>query len=1033
MLPVRAESTGGKVDFSRDIRPILSEYCFHCHGPDEKHREAKLRLDLKEDAFADRDGVPALVAGDLDASEVWYRIITGEEDELMPPPESKKELSASQKELIRKWIEQGAPWEEHWAFAAPGKPSVPDGVNPIDHFVGERLEREGLTFSEQADARTLFRRLNLDLSGLPPSADELRRLADSGRDPDIDAEIDRLLASPHFGERMAVMWLDAARYGDTSVMHADGPRDMWPWRDWVVRAYNRNKPFDEFGIEQLAGDLMPDATLDQRVATGFNRNHATSDEGGAIPEELRVEYVVDRVRTTSNVFMGLTMECAQCHDHKYDPISQREYYRFFAYFNNHADPGMQTRRGNQAPVVHVTTEEDHERLGVVREQIRQSEARRQKLRKEAAPALKEWLKPSGGEAYPQPGGLKHFLALDGGKRDIVVDHVSAKVGGFEGPQAGSDMEDAEERGISFDGKSAVTFPDFPDYDLKQKPFTISAWLKVPKEVTGAACSDMDVGNKHRGWDLWLQKNRVGTHIISSWPGNALKVVSKEALTPDTWHHVVVTYDGKAKAEGVGIYIDGRKAENVVEVDKLKGSTKSDAPFRIGARSSTSYFRGTIDDIRIYNRALREREIGRAAQDPIEAARATAGKDRSPEQKKLLTEYFHTTVDEDCREVLASLSSLRLEEQLLIKGKTTSMVMADNPPEQMRITHILDRGAYDSPRKDEEVAPGVPAVLPPVDSSAPANRLTLARWLFSDEHPLTARVAVNMIWQVFFGAGLVETPGDFGAQGAYPSHPELLDWLAVDFRENGWDVKRLVRQIVTSRTYQQPSRMNPQHKARDPQNRLLARASRFRLNAEFVRDNALAVSGLLNDEIGGPGVKPYQPPGLWAQVGLGGNPKFVEDKGEKLYRRSLYTYFKRSAPPPGLQIFDAPTRETCTMKRPRTNTPLQALVTLNDTQFVEAARMLAERMMKEGGESPAARNAYGFELATARLPDGEEMQAMREVYRDALATYRADPGRAAELLAVGESPRDESLAVIQHAATTIVASLVLNLDETLTRE
>ncbi|NNC87405.1 MAG: DUF1553 domain-containing protein, partial [Akkermansiaceae bacterium] len=731
--------------------------------------------------------------------------------------------------------------------------------------------------------------------------------------------------------------------------------------------------------------------------------------------------------------MGLTMECAQCHDHKYDPISQREYYRFYAYFNNHTDPGMQTRRGNQAPVVHVVPPADGERLEVVRADLKKAEDMRAQARREGREALGEWLKQAGEKEMPEPKEMKHFFALDGGKRDIAVDLVSAKVGVFEGPGTCAVVEPGERRGMEFDGRTAVTFNDFPDYDFKNKAFTLSAWLKVPKGTSGAVISDMDVDKNHRGWDLWLQGSRVGTHIVSSWPKNAVKVVSKEALPPGTWHHVAVTYDGKGEAGGVTIYIDGKVADNVVEQAKLTGSTKSGAPFRIGARSTDAHFKGAVDDIRIYGRVLTEEEVAQAAENPVEVALSTPAEKRSPQQTKLLEEYFYTTEQEHYRAALAVTSRARHEEKLLTKGKATTMIMADNPPEKIRMTYMLNRGAYDQPVKDEVITAGVPSVLPPVDAEAPPNRLTVARWLFTEEHPLTARVAVNMIWQEFFGVGLVETPGDFGAQGAYPSHPELLDWLAVDFRENGWDVKRLIRQIVTSRTYRQASTVRPEHLARDPGNRLLARAPRFRLHAEFVRDNALAISGLLNREIGGPGVKPYQPPGLWAQVGLGGNPKFVQDKGEKLYRRSIYTYFKRSAPAPGLQIFDAPTREVCTMKRPRTNTPLQALVTLNDTQFVEAARMLAERMLKDGGDAGDARHAFAFELATARPPNDAELSTMRQIHRKALAKYEAAPDLAAKLLAVGEAKRDEALPAVEHAAATIVASLILNLDETLTRE
>jgi len=1027
LLGTQAANAESPIEFDRDIRPILSENCIFCHGPDSEHRKADLRLDMRDGAFGDHDGVTPVKPGDLDGSEIWQRIISDDPDEVMPTPKSKKKLTAKQKALIKQWIESGADWSEHWAFIAPEKPAG-DG---IDTFIERQLKSVELPFSEPASARTLVRRLHLDLNGLPPTPNEVDTfLAAHKKDATkaLGERVDALLATPAFGERMALWWLDAARYGDTSVMHADGPRDMWPWRDWVVDAFNENKPFDTFSIEQLAGDLLPDATVKQKIASGFNRNHATSDEGGAIPEELRVEYVVDRVRTTASVWMGLTMECAQCHDHKYDPISQQEYYEFYAFFNNHTDPGMQSRKGNEAPVIEVMLQSDADVVAAARVKEKAAGEVRKKARQDLADELKTWLKPTANNPEPAGAGLKdlkHVFSTKTIQPTFAAEPISAKTAKIDGMFA--QPKKNERSAILLNGKNAITFDSFPNYDFNKTPFTFSAWVNVPKGAGGSIFSDMDVPKKYRGYDMWLQGGAIGSHIINSWPNNAVKVVSAKPLTPNKWHHVVITWNAKQSSDGLNIYIDGEEVEKKVEAKKLTGTTISDAPFRIGARSRGGNSTGKVEDIQIYTRVLNASERALVARNPVEVARAQPDSARSPNEKRLLDETFLTQA-EPYQKALAAETAAKAKVDSLVNGKVTSMIMGDNPESKTRMTYILDRGAYDAPKKEESVSAGVPAVLPPLATNAPANRLALATWLFEDEHPLTARVTVNQVWQIFFGRGLVETPGDFGAQGAFPSHPDLLDWLATDFREHGWDMKRLVRQIVTSRTYLQDSRLTDAQVKADPENKMLGRAPRFRLQAELIRDNALALSGLLNPEIGGAGVKPYQPPGLWAEVGLGGNPKFKQDSGDKLYRRSIYTYWKRSAPAPSMQIFDAPTREVCIMQRPRTNTPLQALVTMNDIQFVEASRHLAERMMKQ--ESPLA---FGYELVTAQAPNKEVAAELQRLFDKAKAAFEKDNKRATDLLGVGESKRDDSLNAVEHAATTVVASLLLNLDQTLTRE
>ena len=1031
------------IDFNRDIRPILSSNCFLCHGPNAHDRKADLRLDTPEGAVKLRDGVRAIDPGKLAESELLFRIATDDEDEVMPPPDSHKVLSAEQKSLLKQWVLSGAEYKDHWAFQLPVKAKVPPMAdkalqvnNPIDAFVLRMLAEQDLRQSAEADRRTLIRRVTFDLTGLPPVPADVEAFVNDKSPQAYEKVVDRLLGMERYGERMALAWMDAARYGDSSVMHADGPRDMWAWRDWVIDAYNSNMPFDRFTVEQLAGDLLPDATVAQRVASGFNRNHATSDEGGAFAEELRVEYVVDRVKTTANVWMGLTMECAQCHDHKYDPISQREYYQMFAYFNNTTDPGMQSRGGNQAPVVNVPPRAQAGKLAELRKAIEARNKEIESYKRAAVPEYVKWLRvaqKSAGTALPEPAGLAHFFPLDerGGKQ------IKASVGGGVG-QIGGKVYPAKRGdggGLRFDGKTAVTFASWPARERDQA-FTFAAWLKVPGNGNGSVIARMDVGQAYRGYDLWFQNRSVGTHIVNHWPGNALKVVSAQPLAADKWQHVAVAYDGSSKAAGVKIFIDGKLAGNKVEQDSLKGSIVTQTPFKIGSRSSQGNYNGEVDELRIYNRALSGAEIQRLGGDPIKGILATPAAKRTQDQKMALLEHYLSSTDQGYQKLVAARSELQSQENGIKSQKaTTSMVMQDNASNKTRKTYILDRGAYDQPIKDGPdavVNPGVPAALPGLAGGASSNRLGLAQWLTSGKHPLTARVAVNRYWALLFGRGLVKSVDDFGNQGSPPSHPELLDWMAADFVENGWNVKRMLKQIVLSATYRQTSRLTPQLAKGDPANILLARSPRFRLQGEFIRDTALDLSGLLVKRVGGPSVKPYQPPNIWNEVSLNGGLRYKRDNGEKLYRRSMYTYWKRSAPMPNMLIFDAPTREKCMIQRPITNTPLQALVTLNDPQFVEAARALAQRLIKEGGNDTASRIDYGFRLALSRPATKAEVQVIERVLGDQLTRFRNDPQKAREFVAVGDMARDETIEAPDHAAWMVVAQLLLNMDETLTR-
>lgn len=1034
------------VQFNRDVQPILAANCYECHGPDATHREADLRFDERDSATADRDGQTAIKPGDLANSQLWERIVSADPDLQMPPPESKKKLTSKEIAILKQWIEQGAEYQSHWSFVTPVSPAVPqvDSTpqnkslnnrlnNPIDNFVVAGLKNDGLGFSQAAAREILIRRATFDLTGLPPTPAEVDAFV---KDTDANAfenVVDRLLAANTYGERMALMWMDAARYGDTSVFHADGPRDMWPWRDWVIESYNTNKSFKDFTIEQLAGDLLPNATIKQKIASGFNRNHGTTDEGGAIAEEYRVEYAIDRVKTTSMIWLGLTMECCQCHDHKYDPITQREYYQFFAFFNQAADKGMQTRGGNAEPKIDVPNFEKQSLIAPLRKQI---EVQRKQLAQRATAAnsaFQTWTAEASktANAVVAPQDAYAMFNLDEGKGRVIKNTGTSKsVGGIKGKPRFKDGRNGPNGGkcLDLDGKTYADVGSIGDFESSDS-FSYGAWIFT--EGTGAPIARMDDNNGHRGWDLHLGSGIAQVHIINDWPANAIKVRTKKKIKSKQWQHVFVTYDGSSKAAGIKIYFDGVEQEWDIEHDRLTGSIRTTKPLYLGRRNVGSPYKGLIDDVQIFTRQLSAAEVAAiAGSDPIAPILAMKPADRNEQQVALLKDYFLSAIDEPSKAIHAELS--KIQTQLADATQPVSSVMVMKDLEKPRMTYVLDRGNYASPKKDAPVEPGTPTALLEFPKDAPRNRLGLAKWLTDPRHPLTARVTVNRYWQMLFGTGLVKSTEDFGSQGEWPSHPELLDWLATDFVEHDWDIKRTLKQMMMSAAYRQSSRTTSELLFRDPENRLVSRGPRFRLQGEFIRDNALAISGLLVNEIGGPGVKPYQPPGLWNEVSLSGNVRFKQDTGEKLYRRSMYTYWKRSSPAPSMLIFDTPTREKCVVRRDRTNTPLQALVTLNDPQYVEAARVLAERMMTEGGQSIDERIRFAYRLATARNASDSLIRLMTTTYETELAAFQNDLEQAKSLLAVGEHKRNESLDMAQHAAWTIVASLILNLDETLTR-
>ena len=1032
-----ATKTGGRqsVDFGRDIRPILSDHCFTCHGPDEQRREGNLRLDDKPSVFRLRDGRAAIVAGNPQASELHRRVTSTDESLRMPPIDGGRPLSPEQIRVLTEWIRQGAPWTEHWAFIAPVRrePTVVEGDrwsrNAIDRFVLERLRREGLAPSPEADKRTLIRRASLDLTGLPPTVAEVEAFVADESPAAYESLVDRLLASPRYGEHMAVAWLDAARYADTSGYQNDGPRDMWRWRDWVIAAYNANMPFDRFTVEQLAGDLLKNATLDQRIATGFNRNHRGNAEGGIIPEEYQVEYVVDRVDTTATVWLGLTMGCARCHDHKYDPIRQREFYEVFAHFNNIPESGRAIKEGNSPPLIQAPLPEQQARLHEFDRKIDEVERRVADFDERLTALRNLWeadlssrkSAADAGDAWNISDGLVAHFGFDGNLRERVRDKDADAIGGkpdFPPGAVGS--------AATFGGDVQVNAGDTANFGYFDK-FSVSLWFRAD-HPTGTLVSRMTPVDEGAGWALHLNDGRLQVNLVKRWLDDAIRVETRDLLPLGRWCHVVVTYDGSRVAGGIQLWIDGRAAPLTTKLDRLNQTfAVATEPLRIGGGATP--FRGAIDEVRLFQRDLTVDEVRvLSVSESVARILGIPIADRTENQRdKLRRFHLEHHAPPEIRAAHADLIRLRKERRTFHESLPTVMVMREMP--EPRATHVLVRGQYDNP--GERVFPGVPAIFPALPSDAPKNRLGFAKWLVAPDHPLTARVAVNRLWQRCFGQGLVRTAEDFGVQGDPPSHPELLDWLALEFVHTQWDVKRLLKTIVTSSTYRQASRASPELSRRDPDNRLLARGPRRRLPAETIRDQALLVGGLLKERTGGPSVKPYQPDGLWQEIAT--DTEYKQSYGDDLYRRSLYTYWKRTVAPPTMVTLDATSREACTVQRSRTNTPLQALALMNDVTFVEAARALGQRLLADRSTSVSDKCRNAFLAATARPPRAEELAILVRRYERNLERYQADPEAARRLVHVGESPVDESLDPCELAALTTVASLVLNLDEVLTNE
>lgn len=980
--------TPDAIDFNRDIRPILSDNCFQCHGPDAETRASDLRLDSFAAATDHSSGAAAIVPGDADASELIRRI--EDVDDPMPPTESKRILSPREKRLLRSWVQSGAPFEQHWAFTPPHRPATPvvdvETKNAIDAFVSQRLKQAGLSFSPEAAPSTLIRRVTLDLTGIPPTPDEVDvflRDYQSHGDTAYVKLVERLIGSPRYGETMALPWLDAARFADTDGYQYDGPRFQWRWRDWVINAYNHNMPFDQFTIEQLAGDLIPGASLDQQIATAFNRNHRYNSEAGLVVEEFLLENAVDRVDTTSTLWMGLTMGCARCHDHKFDPISQQDYYQLVAFFNSIPEAGRAIKSGNSEPVCYAPTNDQQTRLDELERSVR---------------AAHDALRP--GDSMQQGGQL-----ID----RKLIHHFPLEKQSLENAKTIGDPT-FDDQSLILNGKSSVELAGL-DKALRfraDERFSISFWLRPDSLQNSVILSRHNPGTTRPGIEIAIVDNgRVQFDLITRWVAGVGRVTTRQSLPVAEWSHVAVTNDGSQSAGGQRVYFNGNLVETDIRhnTNSNVGGVDANRPMILGAgsRPGSQNFRGAMRKIGLFQTELWPEEIR------ILAAQY-GGKTR--------TEFSRIKMTEGYRRYVKAKEQLESFRQTL----PTVMVMKETP--QPKPTHIRIRGEYD--KLGDRVQRNVPSMLPPLKDDLPRNRLGLAMWLVSPEHPLTARVAVNRYWQKYFGQGLVSTPEDFGTQSAVPSHPNLLDWLAVEFIKSGWDIAAMQKLIVTSRTYRQQSKVTAELLETDPANTLLARAPRLRLTAHAIRDQALFVAGLMAEQIGGPSVSPYQPEGLWAEMSMG--MKYKQSEGADLFRRSLYTIWKRTIAPPTMAVFDAADRESCWVGRKETNTPLQALTLLNETGFIESARHLAVRMM--GSDDPIE---TGFRIVTCRPPQPHERAALSkslEKYREFFST---SPESAAMLIRIGQSPACEKYQSTEIAAYTSLANALLNLDEVITRE
>ncbi len=1047
-----------KIDYNFHIKPLLSDRCFKCHGPDANQRKAHLRLDVAESALGKTllDEAKArriIKPGRPGKSEVLYRITSDDPSYRMPPPESNLMLSDTEKALIAKWIEDGAEYKEHWAFTPPiaqKPPVVPDSgwiMNDIDRFILDQQYSRGLHPSDPANEAIILRRLTLDITGLPPTVQEMDNFFESSDEEKYEKAVDQLLASPRYGERMAVEWLDAARYADSHGYQDDGMRNTWPYRDWVITAFNDNMPYDRFLIEQLAGDLLTEPTKKQLIATCFNRNHPQTQEGGVVDEEYRVEYVADRVNTIGEAILGLTLECARCHDHKYDPISQEDYYSLYAFFNNINDTGIVPYNGEAAPTILLPTEAESKRLEELKSQM---DPLKEKLVNDLyVIEFNQWLDNNEMDTLNEKGLIAHFdfegetyitkgsLNLD--KRqdfrppetsekelsftNLVTEQPGTVVSG--GGESPSLVDGYEGKAVMMHGDAGLRFSRDLDFDRHQ-PFSVSLWIKLLQYGEAGPIFNKTNGD-FEGYRGWLCKlNEDGTlsfQFNHVWPDNCIDFQTVDTLAVGEWTHIALTYDGSSSAEGIGIYLNGSTPENKLHKDNLHksllhgvdGTNWSNLPFMLGVELRKSIQNMSFDELKVFDRELAG----------IEVRRLYEGQWRDEyDNDELLDYYLLSGQNARWNDVMERLTVMRKEENLLMTDILEVMITREK--KYPRQTFLLDRGVYDAPKK--MVTATVPRKLVSSEHMYEPNRMGLAKWIVSPENPFTARVQVNRIWMMLFGKGLVATQEDFGNQGDLPSHPELLDFLAVDFMNNGWDIKRLIKQIVMSATYRQSSIASADQKTQDPSNDWYTRFPAYRMSAEMIRDNALAASGLLTDSIGGPSVYPYQPEGLWEALATRNATIYIQGEGDDLYRRSLYTVWKRSSPPPAMMNFDAPDRYSCVVRRQKTSTPLQSLVLMNDPQFTESCRVLAQRVLL--GESNGIPDVIDqvFKRLLCRPAEQNEIELLKKYIEDERNAFARDSERREALLDIGQFPVEGGVDKTDLAAWTMVVSTVMNHDE-----
>ncbi|MBX2815408.1 MAG: DUF1553 domain-containing protein [Saprospiraceae bacterium] len=1045
-LPVELQALEAKlppkVDYNFHIRPILADRCYSCHGPDANKREADLRLDLESSAKR-----TAVLPKNLKQSEAWQRIIAKAPDRMMPPPTSGLVLSDYEKALIGRWIAQGAEWRRHWAFIPPTTSQPPERAdaswprnNPIDDFVHAKLKPHGLAPAHKASRERLIRRLSFDLRGLPPTLDEVDSFVHDPSDQAYEDLIDQMMHSDAYAERMTLEWLDVARYADSHGLHADGMREQWPWRDWVIRAFQDNLNYRDFITWQLAGDMLPEATRDQKLATGFHRNHTFNTELGIVSEEFRLQYVADRTNTTATALMGMTIECAACHDHKFDPISQKEFYEMSAFFNNIPELGMTGNDKNFGPMLLLpdpTTEDDLTTLSRKIESLEKG----QRLRREKVRGIKDYLALNSTQMHPpQPDYLFPLddvsTAVDSrGRKMLVLDQnrKSTVYGEYE------IVEGKVGNGIRIDHDfDGIRLAGVRHFDV-QEPFTAACWINTEEEGKFQSVIG-NIGEKNSGWRGWMMYldtlNRPSLRMVHNLSHNLIDVYSDTTVPTEKWMHLAFTYDGSASAEGITLYLNGNELSKTVRRDRLYKTiipTKNrnyivhrEKPVSLGAGIKYLYedtddgiFVGAFDHIQLFHDCLTSGEM-------VQLLKKQIPNEDFELSNEMKLAYHLKYLDPQYGVQQDSLLALRTQRARLLNEVQEAMVMEEMSPP--RPTHVLERGQYDA--LGERVYPATPKDILPFPDDYPPNRLGLAQWLFHDDHPLTARVAVNRYWQMLFGRGLVDTPHDFGSQGSLPSHPALLDWLACEFEAMNWDLRKLLKLMLMSATYRQESVVSPDVYEKDPENIFLARGPSHRLPGEMIRDHALAVSGLLSKKVGGPSVKPYQPHGLWEEKNefSGFLNSYETDSGADLYRRSMYTFIRRTSPHPAMTTFDVPSRSICVVKRENTSSPLQSLVLLNDPQFVEAARVLAERMQEEGGETLSAQLHHGFRLVCGRAPRQEESQLLMQLFVEATQKFEHTEYATKELLAVGEHPIDVKRLEPKTAALAMVANTLFNFDE-----